>query len=205
LIDRGPKNMECLRLIKEPWFHCVRGNHEDMMIIALQEFGGGNLWHMNGGNWAYHNDVNQDELKELCEQTSQLPLAMTIETDFGKVGICHAEAPKDWSSIDNDMERNAKYRMIWGRTKIQHANIWDSENIDYTIHGHTPIATPVSFGNSLYIDTGVVFKGMELANGRVLEGALTCLELSKVPEIAKDISWIKVKERLKKEGKGIFD
>lgn len=32
LVDRGPDSMGCLRLLREPWFHAVRGNHEDMLL-----------------------------------------------------------------------------------------------------------------------------------------------------------------------------
>src|SRR3546814_7017992 len=32
LADRGPDSMGCLRLLREPWFHAVRGNHEDMLL-----------------------------------------------------------------------------------------------------------------------------------------------------------------------------
>ena len=28
LVDRGPHALETLRLIEEPWFHAVLGNHE---------------------------------------------------------------------------------------------------------------------------------------------------------------------------------
>jgi len=206
LIDRGPKSMECLRLIEEPWFHCVRGNHEDMMIIALTEFGTGGMWHQNGGSWSYHPEIDEEELKRLAGLAAQLPLAMTVDTDHGKVGICHAEAPKDWSSIGNGMGRDSKYRMIWGRTKINHRDEWHSENIDYTIHGHTPILTPVTLGNSIYIDTGICFKGMEII-GREdpLDGKLTYVRLDDINEYAKQTNWPKVLQELKKQGKGIFD
>ena len=29
LVDRGPDSLKCLKLIEEPWFHPVIGNHED--------------------------------------------------------------------------------------------------------------------------------------------------------------------------------
>lgn len=199
LVDRGPKNMECLRLIKEPWFHSVRGNHEDLMICAVLDNNQPDLWHLNGGDWSYKDNIDPDEVTELCKLASKLPLAITVDMPFGRIGICHAEAPKDWSSIDNDMGRDAKYKMIWDRTKIQHKDTWTSENIDYTIHGHTPVTMPVAFGNSIYIDTGVVFKG------RILDGGLTCLEMARMPEIAVDVSWTNVKKRLEKENRGLFD
>ncbi|MEN4503480.1 metallophosphoesterase, partial [Enterobacter hormaechei subsp. xiangfangensis] len=39
LVDRGAENVECMELITMPWFRAVRGNHEQMMIDGLSEFG----------------------------------------------------------------------------------------------------------------------------------------------------------------------
>lgn len=32
LVDRGPKSLRALDLLKEPWFYSVVGNHDDVMI-----------------------------------------------------------------------------------------------------------------------------------------------------------------------------
>src|SRR3546814_20948203 len=32
LADRGPDSVGCLRLLREPWVHAVRGNHADKML-----------------------------------------------------------------------------------------------------------------------------------------------------------------------------
>src|SRR3546814_19725952 len=32
LTDRGPDSMGCLRLLREPWFYAVPGNHEDLLL-----------------------------------------------------------------------------------------------------------------------------------------------------------------------------
>jgi serine/threonine protein phosphatase 1 len=32
LVDRDPDSMGCLRLLREPWFHAVLGNHEAMLL-----------------------------------------------------------------------------------------------------------------------------------------------------------------------------
>ncbi len=209
LVDRGPKSLECLELIKEDWFYCIRGNHEDLMITAVLNMGNADAWHMNGGNWGFQEKYGPEMfnkvLKELVKLTAQLPLAIELETDFGRVGLCHAQAPKDWNTIDNDMSRNEKYKMIWDRTKIQNRDCWNVENIDFTIHGHTPTTVPVCLGNSLYIDTGICFKGMKMWDGTLADGMLTCVEISKVPEHAINMSWANVQKELAAKGKSLFD
>jgi serine/threonine protein phosphatase 1 len=36
LVDRGADSVKCLNLLKEPWFHAVSGNHEDMMTKSFR-------------------------------------------------------------------------------------------------------------------------------------------------------------------------
>lgn len=207
LIDRGPKNMECLRLMKEDWFHAIKGNHEDLMICALLDGNRPDVWTMNGGRWAYEPGVDQDELLDLAYMAADLPVAMTIETSFGKIGVTHAEPPRDWHSIGNGMGRGPQYDLIWSRRKIQKSRneMVMVKNIDYTVHGHTPVYCPVTVGNSVYIDTGAVFNGMEILGGKTLEGYLTCLPLDDIPDFAINTAWPKVKKELKSKQKKLFD
>jgi serine/threonine protein phosphatase 1 len=55
LVDRGPDSFKCLSLPFEHWFHAVRGNHEIMMLEALNNeplmlY----LWLQNGGSRVYN-------------------------------------------------------------------------------------------------------------------------------------------------------
>lgn len=158
LIDRGPDSMKCLRLLKEPWFHAVRGNHEDLMIESVFNFYNTNLWIMNGGGW--HLDVDKEELKELAELARQLPYAITI----GDIGICHAEPPTtDWNNVINPSPYN-KEKMIWGRNRLYKKLV--TENIKTTYHGHTIVDNITYAGNAVFIDTGAFHTGI-----------LTCVEI----------------------------
>jgi len=205
LVDRGPKSLECLRLIKEPWFHCIRGNHEDLMITAVLDRKKEDLWHMNGGDWYWGNEIDKKEIIDLVKLTSHLPLVMNIETKDGRVGICHAQPPTDWRSITQDMGRDAKFELIWGRSKIRKfRDTWNVQNIDYTVHGHTPIATPISVGNSLYIDTGICFNGYEMFDGTITEGELTCIDLSDIKRLIKESTWEKIQPILCEKNRELF-
>ena len=42
-IDRGPESLNVLRLLNQPWFTSVKGNHEAMALDAF-ETGDGNMW-----------------------------------------------------------------------------------------------------------------------------------------------------------------
>jgi len=151
LIDRGPDSLKCLKLIEEPWFKSVMGNHEELMIDVILNGRNNNLWIMNGGMWYLSEDIN--EVKRLARLAEQLPYSRTIDN----IGICHAESPtSDWNDAINPNELN-KSKMVWGRSKITQKSI--TKNIKQTYHGHTikPIVT-VS-GNATFIDTGAYYTG----------------------------------------------
>jgi len=37
LIDRGPDSRRCLELLKEDWFHSTLGNHEQVLVMGLND------------------------------------------------------------------------------------------------------------------------------------------------------------------------
>ena len=96
LTDRGPRSLDCLRLLREPWFHAVRGNHEGLMLAALFDGDAESraLWVLNGGHWFYALDEpQQEEVYQLCQQqVMAMPVAMEIHTPKGfRVGLVHAD------------------------------------------------------------------------------------------------------------------
>ena len=105
LIDRGPKNLECLELLREPWFHAVLGNHEQMMLEKMEQPSGGSVWIMNGGEWGIEavNDKRRKDgipsdfsvaLFDLIPIVSELPYLITVKMKAGnKFHILHAELP----------------------------------------------------------------------------------------------------------------
>lgn len=164
LIDRGENSLDCLYLIEQPWFHAVLGNHEDMMIEKILNGKDTGLWEANGGTW--HLYVDQNELKNLVVLANDLPLAITVETEKGKVGICHAEPPSfGWQDTENPDERQRTI-MIWGRSWMKAGDYTNVTDIYKTYHGHTIIGEPITMGNVNFIDTGAFHTGN-----------LTCVQL----------------------------
>ncbi len=132
LVDRGPDSLNCLRLIKESWFHCVLANHEQMMLEAFRGGYMGQFWFRNGGSWgleAWKNDREVQEsartlaplerapetleLLDLVEHVSQLPLIITVnKADGSKVHILHAEIPPNQNLSDADLESEDRVREL---------------------------------------------------------------------------------------------
>jgi serine/threonine protein phosphatase 1 len=148
LIDRGPDSVKCLELLNKPWFHCVLGNHEELMLGSH----GARTWIQNGGEWSY--DLSREELNSLRdlieEKCYQL---LSVDTKLGKVGVLHAESEEDWDN--NDLY--SKEINTWARSKIRSGNKSPIENIDLVVVGHTPLKKMAKLGNVLYIDTGACF------------------------------------------------
>ena len=53
LVDRGNENLECVSLVSQPWFYCVRGNHEEMCIKSRDDAWIQDIHAQNGGEWFY--------------------------------------------------------------------------------------------------------------------------------------------------------
>lgn len=120
LVDRGPDNEKCLALLDEPWFHSVKGNHEDLMIRFVSNQRGGEWWFPNGGSWGSkhltHTGSNSQlsfsqELKDLTAKSDSLPLMISVEQNDGTFfHVIHAElagSPNDLITTEklHDIEK----------------------------------------------------------------------------------------------------
>lgn len=178
LVDRGPESYMVLDWLSQPWFHSVKGNHEEMIINAFttsntQDI---NLSYNNGGRWFF--ELYFPEKQEpYVNAFLQLPLSITIDTDKGKVGIIHAEVfHNDWNIMQNATKkgtpeypiypiggpgwsnRMANEYALWSRKKYKAQDQTIIQNIDTVYCGHTPLKQSTTLGNQVYIDTGAVYK-----------------------------------------------
>ena len=151
LVDRGPESLECLRLTKEPWFHAVMGNHEDMMFNVYCKKWNPRLWFMNGGMWSDSlTEAEQIELKGLCDSLiATMPHMITV----GYIGIIHAEPPSVWP------EREFSESMIWGRTIHGKGEPVYVSGVEKVYVGHTIVEDPIALGDINFIDTGCFATG----------------------------------------------
>lgn len=154
VIDRGPKSKECLKLLEEPWFYSVLGNHEYFLLQSEQgSYYWKTLWLKNGGDWSLA--ITEEQLSMYSEViTKQMPLTMTIDTTFGAVGILHAEYPfKCWPISKSNLASKEIRKIISGRDFIESKKAVFTDNIKLIFSGHTEISEPQLLGNHLYINT----------------------------------------------------
>lgn len=164
LIDRGPDSEMVLTLLSEPWFFPVRGNHEEFMIDALllrehPQFDV-SVWYRNGGSWLESADL--ELMRRVAnELDTKVPLTRTVLTKYGRLGICHAQPPcRNWKDCeDQRLNDHQIATALWSPSLIESNHmLWKCENVDLTLHGHTPVREYYKVGNALFVDTGSFMK-----------------------------------------------
>lgn len=177
LIDRGDDSTRVLEWIEKPWFFAIQGNHERMLITALEQqsqqlwF----QWMMWGGDWA--EDLDFETLTPYYEVLSRLPIAIEIELENNRsVGLVHAELPDtaDWLLIKEQLEcldpskvESTKecHDMLWRKNQpylapeIAERNIGTVANIDHVFHGHTIVDEFRTITNRTFMDLGSFHTG----------------------------------------------
>lgn len=167
MCDRGPDSQYVLDYLYEPWVHCIRGNHEEMLIETVNcEFRGpeARLLYENGGDWLFdlHDQGKHNEIKAIYEMFKSLPLAIELELPTERVGIVHAEVPHNsWDKFRDEFVVQFQERAQWGRTKYMYSLDAPVQGVDRVLCGHTPTQSGSIevLGNVWYCDLGAHFRG----------------------------------------------
>lgn len=160
LVDRGSESEESLNWLSKPWFHPVRGNHEQMAIDAADGLYDAGNYISNGGAWFLA--LTTAERRLFADAFLALPIAIEVETPSGLVGIIHADCPvSDWAelidAINFDKSGAVVQMCIWSRNRINRNITTNIDSVSMVVVGHTPVTTKKYLGNVVYIDTGAVF------------------------------------------------
>lgn len=174
LVDRGENSEQALQWLQQPWFHAVRGNHEDLYLEwrALRHDPGAQTQFedqvyfrkVNGGRWV--RKLDEARHARLEQALAQLPYFLAVPHINGMLaGVVHAELPDgaNWPSLINlPLVEDLRRSMTWGRWRwrgrrgrIQAPN--DSNHIpglDMLVCGHVQTREATSLGNIVYLDTG---------------------------------------------------
>lgn len=183
LVDRGADSIEYWRLLKESWFHAVRGNHEDMAIKHFKGLWPSDNYIQNGGSWNFYSTIA--EQTAAADDFSALPFMIEIETSKGIVGVIHANTRGDsWRYMrENIILPHVQEHSMWSRDRIWTAKYVkedtdtfreyegsDIKHIRAVIVGHTPNKKVIKIGNVYHIDTGGWHKGVfTFMNAETLE------------------------------------
>lgn len=176
LVNRGPDSIECLGLLKQPWFFSVRGNHEQMLIDYLRRPDKtkpyDSVWLTEV--FQSHSDRQRFSAQWL-HSLDRLPLVMGVGLESphknDQFYVVHGELLDDRRTVTPEMinkwsfERpeKAKQRALWGRALIQ---AWKSclnvarahdKEMPPIICGHTIVQQPVQLSKQIFIDLGAYY------------------------------------------------
>lgn len=159
LCDRGLHSEEILKWMNYEWFIPVIGNHESLVIGYSQQIINFEILIRVGAEWWFHIDENNQ--KKILNYFENLPIAIEVETNVGKVGIVHANCPLDsWEDFKSILltEEGYKYgnKAIW--TYAKEENKKTIEDIDYVVVGHTTLHNSQQWNNMFLIDTGATYE-----------------------------------------------
>lgn len=161
LVDRGPDSAAVVRLLDEPWFASIKGNHEVLMEEA--NAGNADMHAINGGGWFAL--LPQEERDGLCARVAGLPVAMTVTTPSGrKIGLVHADLPgADWDEFMAMLgTQQVQDYAMWARERVRNATgggLAPIRGVDHVYFGHTPVKAPLRAANMSWIDTGCFATG----------------------------------------------
>jgi serine/threonine protein phosphatase 1 len=163
LVDRGPESERVDSWLAKPWFHAVRGNHEQMAVDAYRADPEGlmkGLHLINGGSWLYA----RSSVERACytELLADLPLAIEVWTPAGLIGIVHADCPYNhWKEFAWAVEQGSPVEAgyvaamaQWSRKRIYEGGSQVVNGVRAVVVGHTPVRRPAVLGNVYHIDTG---------------------------------------------------
>ena len=189
LVDRGPECRAVLEWLAKPWFHPVRGNHDD--YVCRFDTCDVDNWVYNGGAWFA--GLAWDEQREFAAQFREIPIAIEVDTPGGLVGLVHADCPfPSWHELQFELtgERGAKRTKLvkntcmWSRVRVEQEDATGVADIRAVVVGHTPMRHPVALGNVYHIDTA----GWMPSKG----GYFTLLDLSTLettPPMPEKLKW----------------
>ncbi len=157
--DRGPDSIGCFMLLKEKRFFSVAGNHEELLLRAATDphFDWA-LWVAHGGAWA--TTVDKDQLLELAELVSDMPLCIVVGEGAARFNVIHAEFYGPDEALEDVLENidtsaPVPASLTWGRALVKgEVDPVCQEGLSLTFSGHSIVEQVSRVGNQIMIDTG---------------------------------------------------
>ncbi|CAM8761693.1 Metallophosphoesterase [Burkholderia pseudomallei] len=155
LVDRGAQSEAALALLERPWFHCVLGNHEDVLCSVADGRLPMSVWQRIGGEWAA--DLPAATLARHARRLRELPLVRVVGEGDARFNVLHAEFFGSDADLDRgDYAPDVITRLLWGR-ELAYGRTDPAARqagLSTTYCGHTPMHDVVRIGAQTFVDTG---------------------------------------------------
>ena len=166
LVDRGPKNVEVLRLVMDMVSGgsalCVPGNHD----VKLQKHLAGRSVKLTHGLEVTAEEMARESegfRKEVSEFVDKLVGHLVL--DDGKLVVAHAGMKEEYQGRGSGVTRTfALYGETTGETDeyglpVRYNWAQDYRGKALVVYGHTPVPEAEFYNNTICVDTGCVFGG----------------------------------------------
>jgi Calcineurin-like phosphoesterase len=157
-VDRGTDSRAVIATLREFEEHllgkvvCLMGNHEDMMLEAIDS--GDPAWWLNNGGGNTLDSYGIDDTANLPPTDIAWIRSLKLLFDDGRRFFVHAGVDPDFP-----LDEQPREALLWIRGKF-HRSARDYGRL--IVHGHTPTrdAQPEVNGNRVNIDTACVYGGL---------------------------------------------
>ena len=156
LVERGPHSAEALEWIEHRFTAVTRGNHEDAALGWLED----RLEGSTEPPFGWLSSIAATAYSRWRDAFRDLPLALTIETPHGPVGVVHAESPhRSWPEATRLLERGRELDVaLLGlpvpEDRRRRYRSRPVEGVRALVHGHEPVDAVQCTANRWNVDTG---------------------------------------------------
>ena len=166
LVGRGPHSHEAVQWLESRFAAAAMGNWERAALREIELMRGDCA--KCALDWVVPGGVPPSELSRWRDAFAHMPLAVTIETAFGPVGIVHAESPhRSWpvavlmlqSGLDTAVDDALLGPAAPAETARRHRHT-PVQGLRALIVGHRPVKNVERSANRWNIDTGAAIAGL---------------------------------------------
>ena len=156
LVDRGPHSEDALSWLEERFHVVTLGNHESPILDWFKAKVLGSCAQVHGWLWKVH----RADYRRWFGVLAEMPLALTIETPHGPVGVIHAQVPDlDWGRtlklLSTGSAREADIALLGSASEEDaRARARPVKGLRALVHGHRTVREVERIHNRWNIDTG---------------------------------------------------
>ena len=157
LVERGPHSEDAIEWLEHRFAGVTRGNHEDAALGWLADKLEGDP---SAEPYGWLRAIAPRTYRRWHSAFARMPLAITVETAHGRIGIVHAESPhRSWTRATELLQRDLELDVALLGMPVP----WESvrryrsrpvEGIRALVHGHEPVSEVERIANRWNIDTG---------------------------------------------------
>ena len=156
LVERGPHSSDALEWIERRFSAVTLGNHDDAALTWLED----KLDGSDEASYGWLRAIAPSAYARWRDAFASLPMAITVETSHGPVGIVHAESPhRSWTRATELLEcdREVDVALLGLLVPAERLRRYRNKPVDglrALVHGHEPVKEIERTANRWNIDTG---------------------------------------------------